>query len=156
VSTRPIEGRTGARRRARWLAPALALLTAACGSSGGSTASSPHAPTISNLRVSYSPPAPITGAAVQVGLIVDVVDADGDWVGGQCEIITGNQVVLPVSTTGLPPNATSGTAICAFTETFGNDDRRIDLILVDQAGHASNVVSGEVILQGRQGRAARP
>ncbi len=141
---------TGAKssRRRAWVLLGVALLATACGSSGGGAGSS-GAPVIDNLRVTYSPAAPIVGALVQVGLLVDVVDADGDWVGGLCRFVTGNQLEVPVSTSGLPANATSGTAICAFVETFTNDQVRIDLVLVDRTGHESNVVSGEVVLQGR-------
>lgn len=124
------------------------LLAAACGSSGGGAGTS-GAPAIDNLRVAYSPAAPTPGALVEVGLLVDVVDADGDWVGGQCRFVTGNQLEVPVQTSGLPANATSGTAVCAFIETFTNDQVRIDLALVDRAGHESNIVSGVVVLQGR-------
>jgi hypothetical protein len=56
-----------------------------------------------------------------VAFLVDVADADGDWVGGQCEFVTGNQLVAPVQTTGLPANATTGTALCSFIETFQHD-----------------------------------
>jgi hypothetical protein len=110
---------------------------------------SSNTPTISNLRVTYSTPAPTARAVVEVGLLVDVVDADGDWVGGQCRFVTGNQLEVPVQTSGLPANATSGTAVCAFIETLTNDQVRIDLVLVDRAGRESNIVSGVVVLQGR-------
>ena len=82
--------------------------------------------------------------------LVDVVDADGDWVGGQCEFVNGDQLVVPVQTTGGPANATTGTALCPFIETFQNETRLIDLRLVDQAGHASNVVEGQANLLGRR------
>ena len=132
----------------RWHLLGVALLATACGSSGSGTGTS-GAPAIDNLRVAYSPGAPIIGALVEVGLLVDVVDADGDWVGGQCRFVTGNQLEVPVQTSGLPANATSGTGICAFIETFANDQVRVDLVLVDRAGHESNILSGEVVLQGR-------
>jgi hypothetical protein len=123
------------------------LLAAACGSDGGSS-SSANAPNISNLRVSYTPGNPSPGTLTQVTFLVDVVDADGDWTGGQCEFVTGNQLVVPVQTAGLPANATTGTALCSFVETFQNDTRLIDLRLVDRAGHQSNVVSGLANLEG--------
>lgn len=123
----------------------LALLVAACGSGGGSGSS--NAPIISNLRVSYSPDNPISGAVIQVGFIVDVVDADGDWVLGQCRFVTGNQLELPIQAAGLPANATSGTAVCVLVETFENDEVQIDLAVEDQAGHQSNILSALVTLE---------
>ncbi len=137
-------------RRLRPLWPcALALLAAACGSDGGSGPSSGNAPSISNLRVSYTPGNPSPGVLTQVTFLVDVADPDGDWVGGQCEFVTGNQLAVPVQTSGLPATATTGTALCSFVETFQNDARRIDLRLVDRAGHPSNVLSGLANLEGR-------
>ena len=79
---------------------------------------------------------------------MDVVDADG--VLGQCQFVTGNQLVVPVQTTGLPANATSGTALCPFIETFQNDTVSIALRLVDQVGHQSNVLQGLATLEGRR------
>jgi hypothetical protein len=128
----------------------VALLAAACGSDGGS-GSSARAPTISNLRVSYTPGNPSPGVQTQVTFLVDVVDADGDWVGGQCEFVTGNELTVPVTTTGASANATTGTALCSFIETFQNDTRLIDLRLVDRAGHPSNVLEGQAQLEGRRG-----
>lgn len=139
----------------RWRAGLVlvsALFAPACGSSSGGGAGSSGAPVIDNLRVAYSPTNPTTGALVQVGLVVDVIDTDGDWVGGQCRFVTGNQLEVPVQTPGLPTNATSGTAICAFVETFTNDEFHIDLVLVDRAGHESNVLGGDVQLEGRRPR----
>jgi len=127
----------------------LALLAAACGSDGGS-GSSANAPNISNLRVTYTPGNPSPGVQTQVTFLVDVVDADGDWVGGQCDFVTGNELVVPVLTQGLPANATTGTAFCSFIETFQNEARLIDLRLIDRAGHGSNVLEGQAILQGRR------
>jgi hypothetical protein len=75
--------------------------------------------------------------------------ADGDWVGGQCAFVTGNQLVVPVQTSGLPANATTGTALCSFIETFQNNTRLIDLQLIDRAGHPSNVLAGQATLEGR-------
>ena len=141
-------GSSGTGLAGRWLPVGLAILLAACGSDGGSGSSS-NAPTISNLRVSYTPPNPFTGQVVQVGFIVDVVDADGDWVLGHCRFVTGNVLDLPIQTSGLATNATSGTALCPLNETFLNSTVRIDMVVVDQAGHQSNVVSGTVNLEGR-------
>ena len=131
----------------------LALLVAACGSGGGSGSSS-NGPTISNLRVSYSPGNPAPGSPTRVQFIVDVVDPDGDWVLGQCRFVTVDQLVVPVETPapGLPSNATSGTAVCGLVEIFQNDTVQIDLTVVDQAGHQSNIVSGLVNLEGTQPR----
>lgn len=126
----------------------MALLAAACGSDGGSN-SSANAPNISNLRVSYTPGNPSPGVQTQVTFLVDVVDNDGDWVDGQCEFVTGNELVVPVQTTGLAANATTGTALCSFIETFQNNTRLIDLRLRDRAGHASNVLEGQAQLEGR-------
>jgi hypothetical protein len=144
--------RPGSRTTRRWrfaLWPlGVTLLAAACGSDGGSGPSS-NAPTISNLRVSYTPGNPSPGVQTQVTFLVDVADADADWVGGQCEFVTGNQLVVPVQTAGLPANATTGTALCSFIETFQNDTRLIDLRLIDRAGHPSNVLGGEATLEGR-------
>jgi len=127
----------------------LGLLLAACGSNGGSTGSSSNAPTISNLRVSYSPSPPVGGFSNQVGYIVDVVDADGDWVLGVCRFVTGNVLELPIQTSGLATNATSGTAMCFQNEVFTNTTVQIDMVVVDQAGHQSNVLSGLVNLEAR-------
>jgi hypothetical protein len=142
------DSRTARRWRLLLWPLGVALLAAACGSDGGSGSSS-NEPNISNLRVSYTPGNPIPGTQTQVTFLVDVVDADGDWVGGQCEFVTGNQLVVPVQTTGLPSNATTGTALCSFSEIFQNDTRLIDLRLVDRAGHPSNVVEGQANLEGR-------
>jgi hypothetical protein len=127
----------------------LAFLAAACGSDGGS-GSSTNAPIISNMRVSYTPGNPSPGVQTQVTFLVDVADADGDWVGGQCEFVTGDQLVVPIQTTGLPANATTGTALCPFIEVFQNNARLIDLRIVDRAGHPSNVLEGQANLQGRR------
>jgi hypothetical protein len=88
----------------------------------------------------------------QVQFIVDVVDPDGDWVRGLCRFVTGDQLELPVETPapGLPSNATSGTAVCGFVEIFQNETVEIDLTVVDQAGHQSNIVSGLVNLEGQR------
>jgi len=94
----------------------------------------------------------IPGTLIQVTFLVDVTDPDGDWVGGQCEFTTGDQLVVPVQTTGLPANATSGTALCSFIETFENDTRLIDIRLVDRAGHQSNVISALADIEGRRPR----
>jgi hypothetical protein len=125
----------------------LAGLLAACGSSGGGTGTSPNAPTITNLRVSYSPPNPVKGQATQVSFIVDVVDPDGDWVGGSCVFISGSGD-LPIQTSGLPPNALTGTAICTLAEPFGNTTIRVDLAVRDRAGNFSNTLSGELNIEG--------
>ena len=147
----PCDSRTGRLRRAWPLG--LVLLVAACGSDNGTgTSTSPNAPNITNLRVSYTPTIAIPGTLIQVTFLVDVTDPDGDWVGGQCEFTTGDQLVVPVQTTGLPANATSGTALCAFIETFQNDTVRIDLRLADRAGHVSNVISGLATLEGPRPR----
>jgi len=58
--------------------------------------------------------------------------------------------VVPVLTQGLPANATTGTAFCSFIETFQNEARLIDLRLIDRAGHPSNVLEGQAILEGRR------
>ena len=100
----------------------------------------------------YVPGNPIPGTQTRVIFVVDVVDGDGDWVGGQCEFLTVDQLVVPVQTTGLPADATTGTAICSFVETFRNDQTLIDLRLVDRAGHQSNVVEGLATLEGRRAR----
>jgi len=102
--------------------------------------------------VSYTPTSAIPGTLIQVTFLVDVTDPDGDWVGGQCEFPTGDQLVVPVQTTGLPANATSGTALCTFIEVFQNDTVRIDLRLADRAGHVSNVISGLATLEGPRPR----
>ena len=128
----------------------VALLAAACGSDGGGSGSSANAPNISNLRVSYTPGNPSPGVQTQVTFLVDVADADGDWVGGQCEFVTGDQLVVPIQTQGLPANATTGTALCPFIEVFQNNARLIDLRIVDRAGHPSNVLEGQANLQGRR------
>jgi hypothetical protein len=133
----------------RLLPLGLVLLLAACGSNGGSTGSSSNAPTISNLRVSYSPSPPVGGFSNQVGYIVDVVDADGDWVLGVCRFVTGNILELPIQTSGLAANATSGTAMCFQNEVFTNTTVQIDMVVVDQVGHQSNVLSGLVNLEAR-------
>ena len=135
------------RRRSLWPL-GVALLAAACGSDGGS-GSAANAPTISNLRVSYTPGNPSFGVQTQVTFLVDVADADGDWVGGQCEFVSGNPLTVPVQTTGLPASATTGTALCSFIETFQNNTLLIDLRLVDRAGHPSNVLEGQANLEGR-------
>jgi hypothetical protein len=124
----------------------LAGLLAACGGSGSGSGTSPNAPTITNLRVSYSPPNPVKGQATQVSFIVDVVDPNGDWVGGSCVFISGNGD-LPIQASGLPPNALTGTAICTLAEAFGNSTVRIDLAVRDRAGNLSNVLSGEVNIE---------
>jgi hypothetical protein len=129
----------------------VALLAAACGSDGGS-GSSANAPTISNMRVSYTPANPIFGTVTQVTFLVDVVDPDGDWVGGQCEFVTGNQLVVPAQSAGLSPNPTVGIALCTFIERFGDETRQIDLRLVDRAGHQSNVISALADIEGRRPR----
>jgi len=136
-------GSSGTGLSRRWLLPGLALVLAACGGSGG-TGSSANAPLIGNLRVSYSPP-PALGAVTQVSFIFDVSDADGDWVLGRCTFITG-VLEPPIQTGGLPTNATSGTGTCVVSETFTNTERLIELVIEDQAGHQSNVVSALVIL----------
>ncbi len=135
----------------RLLVVGLGLFAAACGGGGG-TGPSPNAPTISNLRVSYSPPVPLRGVTMQVQFVVDVVDADGDWVPGQCHFVTGNQLVVPVQTPapGLPSNATSGTAVCEIIDVFDDETVQVDLAVVDQAGHQSNILSGLVQLEGRR------
>jgi hypothetical protein len=125
----------------------LAAVLSACGSGGGSGSS--NAPTISNLRVSYTPSNPFTGQTIQVGFIVDVLDPNGDWVLGSCRFVTGNILDLPIQTSGVPTNATSGTAACFLNEVFQNETVRIDLVVVDQAGNLSNVLSGLVNLEGR-------
>ena len=135
----------------RRLVVGLGLFAAACGGGGG-TGPSPNAPTISNLRVSYSPPVPLRGVTMRVQFVVDVVDADGDWVPGQCHFVTGNQLVVPVQTPapGLPSNATSGTAVCEIIDVFDDETVQVDLAVVDQAGHQSNILSGLVQLEGRR------
>jgi hypothetical protein len=132
----------------------LVLLVATCSGCGGGSGPSPNAPTISNLRVSFAPGFPAIGAPTQVQFIVDVVDPDGDWVLGECHFVTGNQLVVPVETPapGLASNATSGTAVCGLVEIFQNETVQIDLTVVDQAGHQSNIVSGLVNLEGRRAR----
>ena len=102
--------------------------------------------------MSYASATPIPGTLIQVTFLVDVTDPDGDWVRGQCEFTTGDQLVVPVQTAGLPANATSGTALCSFIETFQNDTVRIDLRLADRAGHVSNVISGLATLEGPRPR----
>jgi hypothetical protein len=89
---------------------------------------------------------------MRVQFVVDVVDADGDWVPGQCHFVTGNQLVVPVQTPapGLPSNATSGTAVCEITDVFDDETVQVDLAVVDQAGHESNILSGLVQLEGRR------
>jgi len=123
----------------------LACLLVACGSGGGG-GTSPNSPTITNLRVSYSPAQPVVGQAIQVSFIVDVVDPDGDWVGGSC-VFTSGSGQLPIQASGLPPNATTGTAVCVLSELFGNSTVTVDLAIVDRAGHLSNVLSGRVIIE---------
>ena len=128
----------------------LACLLTACGGSGGS-GTSPNAPSIANLRVSYSPPSPALGQATQISFIVDVVDPDGDWVGGSCRFTSGSGD-LPIQPSGLPANATSGTAVCILAEAFGNSTVQVDLAVVDRAGHLSNILSGLVNIE----RPSRP
>jgi hypothetical protein len=147
-----VVARAGSGNDRSWRLPwplGLALLAAACGSDGGS-GSPTNAPIISNMRVSYTPGNPSPGVLTQVTFLVDVADADGDWVGGQCEFVTGDQLVVPIQTTGLPANATTGTALCPFIEVFQNNARLIDLRIVDRAGHPSNVLEGQANLQGRR------
>ena len=138
-------------RAVRRLFPlSFALIAAACGGGSG-TSMSANAPTIANLRVSYSP-LPIVGHPTKVTFLVDVTDADGDWVLGQCQFVTGDQVVVPVETSGLPVNATSGTALCSFIEIFLDELVAINLAIEDQAGHRSNVLSALADLEGRRPR----
>jgi hypothetical protein len=126
----------------RLLPLGLIPLLVACGGGGGST-TSPNTPTITNLRVGYLPATPVKGQPVQVIFFVDVVDPNGDWVGGTCSFISGN-VNVPMQAPGLPANATSGTGQCVLNQTFSNTSVEVDLVLVDQAGNQSNVLSGLV------------
>jgi hypothetical protein len=144
-------------RTTRWLRLlwpiGLAVLAAGCDDDDGSgPSSSPNAPIISNLRVSYNPGNPTVGTLTQVTFLVDVADPDGDWVDGQCAFVTGNQLVVPVQPAGGRARTQTGTALCSFVVTFLNDTRQIDLRLVDGAGHASNVLSGLANLEGRSTR----
>jgi hypothetical protein len=125
----------------RLLPLGLIPLLVACGG-GGSTTSS-NAPTISNLRVSYSPTTPVTGQAVQLTFFVDVVDPNGDWVGGTCSFISGN-VNVPIQAPGLAANATSGTGQCIVNQIFANTSVEVDLLVLDRANNQSNVLSGLV------------
>jgi hypothetical protein len=100
-----------------------------------------------NLRVSYSPPNPLPGTQVQVSFIVDVVDPNGDWVLGRCQFVTGDQLPLPIQAPGVPTDARSGTATCVWVGTFEDEEDRVDLTVVDQAGNQSNVLSATVILE---------
>ncbi len=122
---------------------ALAFLLAACGSGGGGGAGpSPNAPTIGNLRVSYSPSNPVQGVVTQIGFTVDVVDTNGDWVNGQCRFVTGDQLELPIQTAaGVSPNATSGTATCLLVRSFDDEEIYVDLTVLDRAGNQSNLLS---------------
>ena len=97
--------------------------------------------------MSYSPPSPALRQATQISFIVDVVDPDGDWVGGSCRFVSGNGD-LPIQPSGLPANATSGTAVCILSEAFANSTVQVDLAVVDRAGHLSNVLSGLVNVEG--------
>ena len=126
----------------------VTVLLAACGGSGSSTAAS-SAPSIANLRVSYVPSTPIVGQPAQVVFFVDVVDPNGDWVGGSCLFLAGN-VELPIQTSGLPANATSGTAQCVLNETFTNIPLKVQMVVVDKAGNQSNTLSGTVSVEGRR------
>jgi hypothetical protein len=135
-------------RRLLLLGPILFL--AACGSSN-SSGSSGNAPTIANLRVAYSPPNPFTGQVVQVFFIMDVVDPNDDWVGGSCRFVTGNILDLPIQASGVSADGKAGTATCVLTETFQNSTVHVDMVVIDQAEHQSNVLSGMLNLEG-QGR----
>jgi hypothetical protein len=97
--------------------------------------------------VSYSPASPAVGQATQISFIVDVVDPDGDWVGGSCVFVSGSGS-LPIQDSGLPSNAPSGTAVCVLSEPFGNSTVRVDLAVVDRAGNGSNTLSGMVVIEG--------
>jgi hypothetical protein len=131
----------------------LGLLATACGSDGG--------PALSPNATDHFQPArvlrarePVGRAPTRVQFIVDVVDPDGDWVLGLRRFGTGNQLEVPVETPapGLPSNARIGTALCGLVEIFQNETVQIDLTVVDQAGHQSNIVSGLVNLEGRRTR----
>ena len=136
----------GSRLLRRLLFLGLVPLVAGCGSSGGSS-TSPNAPTIANLRVGYVPSSPVKGQPLQVFFFVDVVDPDGDWVGGVCRFLSGN-LDLPIEAAGLAANATSGTAQCVLSETFSNTPITVDIVVVDRAGHQSNDLAGVVNLEG--------
>ena len=135
----------------RLLVVGLGLFAAACGGGGRHGAVTERADHLQPPG-SYSPPVPLRGVTMQVQFIVDVVDADGDWVPGQCQFVTGNQLAVPVETPapGLPSNATSGTAVCEIIDVFDDETVQVDLAVVDQAGHQSNIVSGLVQLEGRR------
>jgi hypothetical protein len=120
----------------------LLPLLVACNGSSSSTTSS-NAPAIANLRVSYVPTTPVKGQPVQITFLVDVVDPNGDWVGGTCNFTAGN-VSVPIQAPGVATNATSGTGQCVVTETFGNVTFNVDLVVVDRAGNSSNTLSGSV------------
>jgi hypothetical protein len=129
----------------RLLPLGLMPLLVACNGSGSST-TAPNAPTISNLRVGYVPTTPVKGQPVQIVFLVDVVDPNGDWVGGTCSFISGAGNV-PIQAPGVPTNATSGTGQCVVAGTFTNTSVEVDLVVIDQAGKQSNVLSGLVSVE---------
>lgn len=127
----------------RLLLLGLLPLLVACNGNSGSTTSSANAPTISNLRVGYVPATPVKGQSVEIVMFVDVVDPNGDWVGGTCNFTTGSGTVA-IEAPGLAANATSGTGQCVVTETFANTTVTVELAVVDRAGNQSNILTGSV------------
>lgn len=140
---------SGPLTRVRRLLPlGFVLGLAACGSSS-SSGSSANAPTITNLQVGYSPSNPFTGQVVQVAFIMNVLDPNADWVGGSCRFVTGNILNLPIQASGVSADGRIGTATCILTEVFQNSTVRVDIVVIDQAGNQSNVLSGLVNLEGQ-------
>ena len=125
----------------------LIPLLVACNGSGSSNTSStsPNAPIIANLRVAYVPDPPVTRQPVQIIFVVDVADANGDWVGGTCAFGTG--VVEPIQAPGVPTSAINGTGQCVTSGKFENTIDQVDLAVIDRAGNVSNTLSGSVSLE---------
>jgi hypothetical protein len=87
----------------------------------------------------------VTGQPVQIVFVVDVADANGDWVGGTCAF--GSGTVEPIQAPGVAANATNGTGQCATAGTFTNTTVQIDLAVIDRAGNVSNTLSGTASIE---------
>ena len=91
----------------------------------------------------YVPNPPVPGQPVQIVFVVDVADANGDWVGGTC---TGS-VNVPIQAPGVATNATNGTGQCVASQTFTNTAGQVNLAVIDRAGNVSNTLSGTVSVE---------